>query len=146
MLKKKFQGPSLVNTLVDPLHLYIQESVFPSLPPIFQDSISMIPLQEPFTGTCAKAICDGTSIISNDILADPGFDPKWRDLCLRCGVKSLQSAPFYADGKPQGTFVLGFKHETHDSNWNNALIGEFADLASQALRLYRTLSVSSAGN
>src|SRR5687768_298154 len=68
-------------TLVDEAYSVIKESVFPSLPPVFQESISLIPLREPFTGACAQAIYEGTPVISNDILSDMRFDMKWRELC-----------------------------------------------------------------
>jgi hypothetical protein len=128
--------------LVDPTGLYIKEAIFPSLPAVFQDSIAYIPLAVPYTGTCAQAICTGTSVISNDILADTHFDKKWRDLCLRCGIKALQSTPIRkGEGAPEGTFVIAYKQPaSSDESWNYTLMADFAELAYDAIPLHRRTS------
>src|SRR5688572_21290930 len=84
-------------TLVDDAGFVIRESLFPSLPPQFQQAISLVPLQPPSLGSCVESIRTGTSIVSNDILGDARFDPKWRDLCIRYGIKSIQSVPIRID-------------------------------------------------
>ena len=129
-------------TLVDPSHSFIKESVFPSLPAIFQDSIAAVPLFERVVGTCTESLRNRVPVISNDILADTQFDMNWRDLCLRCGLKSVQSIPICdRDGVPEGTFVLGYRHPASDADWDSATMATFANLAGEAIRLYRTLAV-----
>jgi GAF domain-containing protein len=132
-------------TLVDPTGTYLNEAVFPSLPPVFESSIVLIPVAA-HAGTCVEAIRAGTPVLSNDILGDARFDLNWRDLCLRCGVKSVQSIPIRKGAGPtKGTFVLGYRDVSHDASWNMPLMEVFAALASDAIRLYRTLAVNTHG-
>jgi GAF domain-containing protein len=143
LAEQELPGSVAGYTLVDPTGLFIKEAMFPSLPPVFQESISLVPVSEPSTGTCVEALRTGTSVVSNDILGDARFNPKWRDLCLRCGIKSVHSIPIRQDGSlTEGTFVLGYKEIGSDARWNHELMEEFADLAFEAIRLYRTLSVN----
>jgi hypothetical protein len=129
-------------TLVDPSGTYLYDAVFPSLPTIFENTIISIPVAA-HAGTCVEAIRSGTPVISNDILGDIRFDPNWRDLCLRCGIKSVRSIPIRDGAGPiEGTFVLGYRALSHDAHWNMGLMEVFAALAHDAIVLYRTLSVS----
>jgi GAF domain-containing protein len=145
LAERELSGAAAGYTLVDPTGSFIDTAVFPSLPPMFQESIVSIPVSEPSTGTCVEAIRTGTPVISNDILGDARFNPKWRDLCLRCGIKSVKSIPIRKDGgATEGTFVLGYKELANDALWNRELMDQFADLAFEAIRLYRTLAVKSA--
>lgn len=77
-----------------------------------------------------------------DILADTQFDPAWRDTCLRCDIKSVRSKPIRdtETRSPVGTFVIAFKEPSTATRWNDALMSDFADLAAEAMRLYRQLS------
>jgi hypothetical protein len=126
-------------TLVDSGGLFVKEAVFPSLPSAFQESLANITLSVPYTGSCAEAICTGVEVTSLDILADERFDPKWRDICLRYGISSLRSRPIMRHGEaPQGTFVLCYKQANPPAEcWNERLMQEIADLAYEAIRLYR---------
>lgn len=100
----------------------------------------MIPLRPPFTETCAEAIFRGNPVISNDIVEDMRFDLQWRTLCLGAGLKSLHSVPICEGGHPaEGTFVVGYRHQMSDDAWNVPMMELFADLASQAIKLYRSL-------
>jgi hypothetical protein len=126
-------------TLVDFAGHVIKEAVFPSLPSAFQDSLANTALSDPYTGSCAEAICTGMEVTSLDILADQRFDPKWRDQCLRYGINALRSRPIMRYGEtPQGTFVLSYKQANPPAeHWNERLMQEVADLAYEAIRLYR---------
>ena len=141
----EFPGAVAGYTLVDPTGTFINEAVFPSLPPVFERSVVSIPVAA-HAGTCVEAMRTGTAVISNDILGDIRFDPGWRDLCLRCGIKSIQSIPIREiAGATEGTFVLGYREQWHDARWDTELMQTFAGLASEAITLYRTLSVGPAG-
>lgn len=129
-------------TLIDASHSFIKESIFPSLPPVFQDSIAAIPLAGPVVGTCTESIRNRTPVVSNDILADMRFDMNWRDLCLRCGIKAVRSIPICdRDGATEGTFVIGYRRPVREDAWDTAAMETFANLAGDAIRLYRTLAV-----
>ena len=79
--------------------------------------------------------------MSNDILGDIRFDVSWRDLCLRCGIKSVQAIPIRTKRAAEGTFVLGYRTVSQDARWDTAAMDMFAGLASDAIDLYRTLAV-----
>ena len=127
-------------TLVDPTGTFISDAVFPSLPPTFENAIVSIPV-DAHAGTCVEAIRTGSAVVSNDILGDIRFDVNWRDLCLRCGIKSLQSIPIRTKRATEGTFVLGYRTVSQDARWDTAAMEMFAGLAADAIDLYRTLAV-----
>jgi hypothetical protein len=65
----------------------------------------------------------------NEILGDERFDGKWRDLCLRFGIKSIRSAPVKEpEGLAVGSFVLGYQDVSTDERWDQALMATFAEL------------------
>jgi hypothetical protein len=84
--EQKMPGAIAGFALVDPTGLFIKEAVFPSLPPTFQEAIAFIPLSVPYIGTCAQAICTGSTVSSFDITSDERFDAGWRRLCLASGI------------------------------------------------------------
>jgi hypothetical protein len=143
LAEEELSGGHAGYTLVDPTGSFINEAVFPSLPTMFEQSIVSVPVTKP-AGTCVEAFRTGGSVVSNDILGDARFEPLWRDLCLRCGIRSVQSIPLRKmPGATEGTFVLGYKDLATDARWNTAVMEEFAALAYEAVQLYRTLSVKS---
>jgi GAF domain-containing protein len=122
-------------TLVDPTGTFINEATFPSLPG-FERAIVSIPV-DAHAGTCVEAIRSGSVVGSNDILGDIRFEVHWRDLCLRCGIKSLQSVPIRTNGAIAGTFVLGYRTVSQDARWDFAAMDVFAGLARDAAELHR---------
>lgn len=133
--------------LVDATRKVIGEAVFPSLPPSFRDSIVNIGVCAPYVGTCIEAICTGNPVTCPDILADARFDHKWRDVCLRAGIKAVRSEPISnaESNAVEGTFVVAFQERASREQWDAALMANYATLASEAIRLYRTLGVAGRG-
>jgi hypothetical protein len=126
-------------TLVDPTGMFFSEAIFPSLPDFFQNSIPSIPVSEPYTGTCVAAVCTGTVVTCENIRLDDRFNPKWRDVCLRSGIVSVQSQPISLGAGPYaGTFAVGFKEVGSDKHWNANVMKKFADLAASAIRKHRS--------
>lgn len=122
-------------TLVDGTRTFFSEAVFPSLPGFFQDSIASIPISVPYVGTCAESIATGAAVTCGDILSDSRFDPKWRALCARSGLKAVQSHPIsLGEGMYEGTFVIGFKEVATAEFWNDGVMREFANLGAEAIK------------
>lgn len=129
-------------TFVDEDQTCVRAAVFPSLPSTFQDALAFTPLTEPFIGSCVQSIRTGTNVVSNDILADMRFDGRWREVCLKHGLKSLRSTPIRTAERVEGTFVIGYLETSSDTRWNGDLMSEFASHGAEAMSLYRTLAVS----
>jgi len=141
LAEEKMPGAMTGYTLVDDSRSFITEAVFPTLPPMFEKSISAIPLDRP-VGTCVQALRTRTPVVSTDVLADARFDVAWRDMCLRCGINAVKSIPFGDAGDPvEGTFVVGYPQATQEAGFDSATMQLFADLGRDAIRLYRSLSV-----
>ena len=70
------------------------------------------------------------TITCPDIENDTLFDPRWRQVCLKHGLKAIQSRPVYVRGKPRGTFVLAFREPRAEQEWDVALMSFAADAAS----------------
>jgi hypothetical protein len=127
--------------LVDPTGMFIKEAVFPSLPPTFQEAIAFIPLSVPYIGTCAQAICTGSTVSSFDIASDTRFDAGWRRLCLASGIHALKSKPLQEGNRvPVGTFVVGFKEPSSSERWDETLMTEVATLACEGIRQKRLVA------
>lgn len=120
-------------TISNPAYTHIERALFPTLPYSFASAITHVPLEPADFGSCVKAIATGRAITCPDIQNDTFFDPRWREVCLKHGLKSIQSRPVYVDGKPRGTFVLAFREPKPESEWNVALMTFAADVASAAL-------------
>ena len=120
-------------TISDPAYSRIEHAVFPTLPAGFSTALTNVPLQPANFGSCVKAISTGRPIICPDIQHDKLFDPRWREVCLSYGLRSIQSRPIYMSGKPRGTFVLAFREPKPESEWDAALMTFAADAASKTL-------------
>jgi hypothetical protein len=129
-------------TMVDDDETCVRSAIFPSLPPTFQDALAYTPLTEPFIGSCVQSIRTGLSVVSNDILGDMRFDGKWREICLKHGIKSLRSTPLKTARRVEGTFVIGYLETSNDTRWTGDVMDEFAAHGAEAMSLYRTLSVN----
>ena len=142
LAEEKLPGARAGFTMVDDDQTCVRGAVFPSLPSTFQDALAFTPLTEPFIGSCVQSIRTGLSVVSNDILGDMRFDGKWRDICLRHGVKSLRSTPLKTPSRVEGTFVIGYFETSNDSRWDDDVMDEFASHGAEAMSLYRTLAVN----
>ena len=114
-------------------HTHIERAFFPTLPYSFSAAITHVPLEPADFGSCVKAISRGQPITCPDIQSDNLFDPRWREVCLNHGLRSIQSRPVYVGGKPRGTFVLAFREPKPESEWDAALMTFAADATSEAL-------------
>ena len=114
-------------------HTHIERALFPTLPYSFSQAITHVPLEPADFGSCVKAISRGEPITCPDIESDKLFDPRWREVCLRHGLKAIQSRPVYVKGIPRGTFVLAFREPRPEQDWDVALMSFAADAASQVL-------------
>jgi GAF domain-containing protein len=82
-----------------------------------------------------KAVTSGDIITVPDIARDARFDPRWQQLCLDHGLRSLQSRPvFLRDGKAFATFVLAFREPREESTWSATLMSFAADAAGIAIQ------------
>lgn len=114
-------------------HTHIERALFPTLPYSFSAAITHVPLEPSDFGSCVKAISRGEAITCPDIENDRLFDPRWREVCLKHGLKAIQSRPVYVRGKPRGTFVLAFREPRAEQEWDVALMSFAADAASAVL-------------
>ena len=126
-------GSAAGMTLTDQGHTHIERALFPSLPASFSAALTDVPLEPSGFGSCVKAIACGQTITCPDIQSDQIFDPAWREVCLKYGLKSIQSRPVYVEGKARGTFVLAYKDARPESEWDGALMTFAADAATEAL-------------
>jgi len=109
------------------------KSVFPNLPETFQSSIKDLPTGPPYIGSCTAAMDGNTVITSQDLSTDTRFSEFFVNLCIQHGVRSLQSRPVYGrEGRPIGTFVLGYAQPRELRDFDGALM-EFAADAVGAL-------------
>lgn len=113
----------------------LERAVFPSLPPSFQTAIRDIPIDSPYFGNCTAAM-DGRAIITTeDFATEERFDPRFVAHCLQHAIRSLQSRPIFADnGRPLGTFVLGYREPRAASGFDEALMRFAADAVTATLQ------------
>jgi GAF domain-containing protein len=112
----------------------IERALFPSLPASFAGAIRDVSLAEPHFGSCVKSVATGQIVTCSDIANDPRFDPQWKQLCLDHGLRSLQSRPIVVKGRPSGTFVLAYREQRDESEWDAALMSFAADAAGAKLQ------------
>jgi hypothetical protein len=122
-------------TICNPARTHIERAIFPGLPASYSGAITMIPLSPTNFGSCVQAVAAGEIITCPDIEGETRFDPRWRQLCLDHGLRSLQSRPVYLrDGKPFATFVLAYREPREETAWNAALMTFAADAAGLAIQ------------
>jgi GAF domain-containing protein len=121
-------------TVCDAGRNFIEQALFPSLPPTFAAAITGVSTEPSSFGSCVQAISMGEAITCADIANDQRFDPQWKKVCLAHGLRSLQSRPIFLNGKPFGTFVLSYRDPRPESDWDVALMTFAADAAGTALQ------------
>jgi GAF domain len=116
----------------------LERSHFPSLPGSFQAAVRNIPMGAPYFGNCTAAM-DGREIITTEDLAtETRFDKRFVEHCMGHCIRSLQSRPvFNIDGKPLGTFVMGFAEPRAATAWDEALMVFAADAVTALLKRQR---------
>lgn len=114
-------------------HSKLERAFFPSLPPTFQAALTELPMGPPYFGCCTAAMDGNTIITIHDLDHESRFDESFIRACLSHGIKSLQSRPVYGrDGKPIGTFVMGYGNPSEDQRFAAPYV-EFAADAVAAL-------------
>jgi hypothetical protein len=104
-----------------------QTAVYPRLPTWPFSKVHGVPIKRPYVGTCAQAICEGTTITCSNIMTETGFDPSWRAACTEFGLRSVQSAPVFGfDGHPLGTFVTASRRLRHAFDHDMTGFGVYA--------------------
>ncbi|CCD91452.1 hypothetical protein BRAO375_1550003 [Bradyrhizobium sp. ORS 375] len=92
-------------------------------------------MRAPYVGSCTAAMDGNTVITSHDVSRDARFSEFFVDLCLRHGVRSLQSRPVYGrERKPIGTFVLGYAEPRATADFDGALMEFAADAVGTLLQ------------
>jgi hypothetical protein len=122
-------------TICNPARTHLERAIFPKLPASFSGAITDISLVPVDFGSCVKAVTSGEVITCPDLASEARFDPRWRQLCLDHGLRSLQSRPvLLRDGKPFATFVLAYREPREETAWNAALMTFAADAAGMAIQ------------
>lgn len=99
-------GTTAGTTILDRTSRVFQGGRFPSLAPVYQDTLAGIEVADR-PGSCALAVFDGHSIETDDVAGDTRFSQAWRDLSMAHGLEALVSLPaFQRDGIALGTFVI----------------------------------------
>jgi hypothetical protein len=104
-----------------------QTAVYPHLPTWPFSKVHDVPINRPYVGTCAQAICERRIIACSNITTETGFDPGWRAACAEFGLRSVQSAPVFGfDGRPLGTFVTASRRSQHSFDRDMTGFGVYA--------------------
>ena len=113
----------------------LERAVFPTRPSSFQSAIQNLPMGPPYFGNCTAAMNGREIITTEDFATETRFDEQFVKHCIRHGILSLQSRPvFDADGRPLGTFVMGFEEPRAATDWDEALMLFAADAVTRLLR------------
>ena len=95
-------------TILDRAARVFEHSIFPSLPPTFSEALKGARVAER-PGSCALAVFQGSTVVSEDIATDKRFQGGWKALSLDHGIVSIQSRPVFTEqGTALGTIVIGF--------------------------------------
>jgi len=113
----------------------LERAVFPSLPTSFEAAIRGIPIDSPYFGNCTAAMDGHRVITTEDFATEDRFDPRFVAHCLQHEIRSLQSRPIFAgNGRPLGTFVLGYGEPRAASGFDDALMRFAADAVTAMLQ------------
>jgi two-component sensor histidine kinase len=86
-----------------------ERAIFPSIPTSFAEALKGARVAER-PGSCALAVYQGSTVVSDDIASDVRFQDGWKALSLEHGIVAIQSRPIFApDGAALGTLVIGFR-------------------------------------
>lgn len=124
-------------TILDRTLRIFEHAIFPSLSPDYSAALRGVAVADK-PGSCALAVYDGKTVISQDVASDTRFAAAWKELGLNHGLKSLVSIPApHVDGTTLGTFVVAYPPEaglqTADLNKADA----FAELCGLVLTYRR---------
>ena len=88
--------------------------------------------------SCALAVYDGKTVISQDVAFDAKFSAAWKDLGLKHGLKALVSIPAgLPDGMVLGTFVVAYPPEKDLGPKDHQMADAFAELCGLVLTYRR---------
>src|SRR5262245_2656413 len=104
-----------------------QTAVYPRLPTWPFSKAHGVPIERPYVGTCAQAICERRIVTCSNIATETGFDADWRAACTEFRLRSVQSAPVFGfDGRPLGTFVTASHRPRHPFDHDMTGFGVYA--------------------
>ena len=122
----------------------LKQAFFPNLPPTFQQAIRDISQLPPYFGSCNAALHGREIVTTHNMNHETRFDARFVAPCLAHSIVALQSRPVYdSEGKPLGTFVMGFSSPRAATDFDIALMDFAADAASELLRQARGKGVAS---
>ena len=78
-------------------HTKLERSVFPNLPPTFQQAIKELPMGPPYIGCCTAAMQGNQIITVHDLEKESRFSDLFIATCLSHGIRSLRSRPFMVE-------------------------------------------------
>lgn len=116
----------------------LERAFFPTLPPSFESGIRDITMYPPYFGSCTAAM-DGHQIVTTqDMKEERRFDERFIAHCLDHSIVALQSRPVYdEEGRPFGTFVMGFSEARSANDFDNTLMEFAADAAKELFKKER---------
>lgn len=89
-------------------------------------------------GSCALAVYEGKTVISDDVASDERFVSAWKELGLEHGLKSLVSIPAHrVDGMALGTFVVAYPPAAGLQTSDFRMADAFAELCGLVLTYRR---------
>jgi len=122
----------------------LKRAFFPNLPLTFEQAIRDISQLPPYFGSCNAAMHGREVITTHDMNQETRFDDRFVAHCLAHSIVALQSRPIYdGEGKPLGTFVMGFSEPRAATDFDITLMEFAADAASELLREARPKGGSS---
>lgn len=93
-------------TVLDRAARVFEAALFPSLDDSYAAKLrGALVAERP--GSCALAVYEGRTVVSDDVANDARFQPGWKALSLEHGLLAIQSRPLCVDGVSLGTLVLG---------------------------------------
>jgi GAF domain-containing protein len=121
------------------LHLVAMNNLSPAEREAF-DSLFPRPAERNFA--MGRAFIDGVSVQFEDVLADPTYDPRTRDVLQRSlGYRTFMAVPIIRNGKSIGTIGCGRRKVMPFTARQIALVQTFADqalIAVENVRLFET--------
>jgi len=124
-------------TILDRTLRLFEHAIFPSLSPDYAAALQGIEVADK-PGSCALAVYEGKTVISQDVASDVRFIAAWKDLGLKHGLKALVSIPAgLADGMVLGTFVVAYMPEKNLRAKDRQMADAFAELCGLVLTYRR---------
>src|SRR6516162_962341 len=109
------------------LHLVAMNNLSPAERAAFD---SLFPRQPDRNFAMGRAFIDGVSVQFEDVLADPTYDPRTREVLQRpLGYRTIMAVPIIRAGEPIGTITCGRRKVMPFTARQIALVQTFADQA-----------------